>query len=223
LIITGGVLTDCPLLALAPTEVEIINSTCQMDCSVSGGQILAPVTNPCPIGSTLQYRIDQEEWTTTLPNYAQSGPSQRITTRCRCDVMHSVVSPASSGVFTLPGMCERIVNSANSGPGSLRHAVGCAQNDDVLVYDLPSVSQTFLTEPLALDKSVIIMGMLEMGVPTINIDFLNISGSGLNITGPQVVLENIKLASQNNVSNHPLLHIHNGSELVTKGQFEIVD
>ncbi len=223
LIITGGVLTPCPLLAEAPTEVEIINSTCQNDCSVLGGQILEPLVNPCPLGSTLQYRNDMDDWSTTLPIYDQDGPSQKITTRCVCDELSNEFSPISEGKNTLPGLCRRIVNSNNEGPGSLRHAIVCADTDDILVYDLPTATQTLLTQELIIDKPLTIMGMLDMDIPTINIDFTNMSGAGINISDAQVVLENIRLVSQNNTAQNPLLNIGNGGEVLTRGLVEIDD
>jgi len=137
--------------------------------------------------------------------------------------MNAVVSPASLGVSTLPGLCERIVNSNNDGPGSLRHAIECADTDDILVYDLPTVTETFLTQELIIDKPLTIMGMLDLDIPTIHIDFTNIMGAGMNITASQVIFENIRVASLNNTAQNPLLIIGNGGEVLTRGLVEIDD
>jgi len=94
----------CPVLTSAPGEVQITNSTCGTDCTVSGGQIQAPTTG-CPTGSSLQYSVNSGAWSATLPTYAPTGPAQTIQTRCSCDTDANTVSPASTGVTTVPGTC----------------------------------------------------------------------------------------------------------------------
>ncbi|HOY08282.1 MAG TPA: hypothetical protein PLO67_22895, partial [Saprospiraceae bacterium] len=95
----------CPAFASAPANVAVVNSACNDDCVVTGGSISAPAGTPCPQGSTLQYRVNGGAWTTTLPAYEQTGPSQFVQTRCSCDNNPAVTSPVSSGVTTNPGVC----------------------------------------------------------------------------------------------------------------------
>lgn len=223
LIISGATLTDCPILAVAPPEVDIINSSCQIDCSLAGGEIVIPNTTPCPTGSTLQFRVNAGSWSSVLPTYDQDGPPQFISTRCMCNDMPAVVSPASGGIMTSPGSCLQIVNSGDSGPGTLRHAIRCAQDGDELIYDLSNVTQSNLTQILTIDKAVSIVGNLDVGIPQINIDFTNLTGPGIIITGSTVTLEDIQINAQNNLSNEVLISINPGSLLTTKGTVELED
>jgi trimeric autotransporter adhesin len=94
----------CPELLIAPANVTLVNSTCN-GCSVSGGIITAPGGTPCPYGSTIQYQVNGGSWNTSLPDYDQTGPAQTIKTRCACNQLSSVVSPASASVKTIPGTC----------------------------------------------------------------------------------------------------------------------
>ncbi len=104
----------CPDLATAPDNVVIVNSTCGVGCTVSGGSIAAP-SGGCPAGSTLQYSTDNgTTWSANIPTYNQSGPEQTIMTRCNCDADNSISSPASSGVFTAPGVCKSPTATAGS-------------------------------------------------------------------------------------------------------------
>jgi hypothetical protein len=101
--------TSCPPLTTAPANVTFLNSTCDATCNVSGGSITAPTGTPCPVGSTLQYRVTvggvPGAWSTTLPVYAQTGPAQTIETRCLCDADLLTASPMSAAVTTAPGTC----------------------------------------------------------------------------------------------------------------------
>ncbi|MCC6279664.1 MAG: hypothetical protein IT262_03625, partial [Saprospiraceae bacterium] len=97
-------LPPCPELSVAPPNVAVVNSACNDACEVAGGSITAPA-NPCPQGSSIQYRVNGGAWSNTLPAYAQSGPAQFIQTRCLCDEFDAIASPASSGVATAPGFC----------------------------------------------------------------------------------------------------------------------
>ncbi|MBX2927129.1 MAG: T9SS type A sorting domain-containing protein [Saprospiraceae bacterium] len=99
------VVAACPSLTTAPGEVQIANSTCTTGCAVSGGSIIPPTTG-CPTGSSIQYSTDGgQSWSTTLPIYNVTGPAQTIQTRCVCDEDANTVSPASTGVTTVPGTC----------------------------------------------------------------------------------------------------------------------
>lgn len=96
----------CPELAAAPGEVQITNSTCTPECTLTGGSIASPATG-CPEGSVIQYRVDEGAWSQTLPTYNTSGPAQMIQTRCLCEEDEEVSSPASAGVLTAPGVCDQ--------------------------------------------------------------------------------------------------------------------
>ena len=103
--ILDKIVLACPTLNTAPDNVSIVNSTCT-NCILGGGNILAPTSNLCPTGSTLQYSTDAgTSWSTTLPLYNQSGSSQTIITRCNCNNDNTQTSPASNGVTTNPGTC----------------------------------------------------------------------------------------------------------------------
>jgi len=93
----------CPTLT-TPGEVQITNSTCTANCTVTGGNISAPTVG-CPMGSTLQYNVNGDGWSTNLPAYNTNGPAQTIQTRCSCDADPNTVSTASTGVTTVPGTC----------------------------------------------------------------------------------------------------------------------
>ncbi len=95
----------CPDFAAAPANVTVVNSVCNDDCVIVGGSIVAPAGTPCPEGSTLQYRVNSGQWTTTIPVYSQTGPGQFIQTRCSCNEDGSNNSPVSSGVTTAPAAC----------------------------------------------------------------------------------------------------------------------
>ncbi len=88
----------------APPVVIDSESTCEMDgMTLSGGIISAPATS-CPIGSTLEYSMDNGmTWSTMLPAYDQTT-SITVLTRCVCDIDMSVVSMTDM-VTTTPGMC----------------------------------------------------------------------------------------------------------------------
>jgi hypothetical protein len=103
----------CPTFSGAPANVSIVNSSCGSGCTLTGGSITAPTGMPCPAGSTLQYNVDNSGWTTTLPDYNQSGPAQSIRTRCSCDNDANNVSAESNPVSTMPGTLANPVVPAN--------------------------------------------------------------------------------------------------------------
>jgi hypothetical protein len=113
LIISGCSDNFCPDLSSAPGDVQVTNSSCVSPCTSSGGSIQAPVTG-CPTGSTLQYSVDGGTWSATLPTYDQDGPAQNIKTRCSCDEDANAVSPESTGVTTVPGVCPTPTLSGNA-------------------------------------------------------------------------------------------------------------
>ncbi|MBK7425726.1 MAG: T9SS type A sorting domain-containing protein [Saprospiraceae bacterium] len=98
--------SSCPDLTSAPGEVQITNSVCTLECSITDGMISAPLI-VCPEGSTLEYSVNNGEWTTTLPDYNASMASQQIQTRCLCDTDSEVSSPASAGISTMPAVCDQ--------------------------------------------------------------------------------------------------------------------
>lgn len=94
----------CPILNSAPSNVSVVNSSCN-NCVVSGGTISAPPGNPCPLGSSLQYQVNGGSWSLTLPTYAQNGPAQSIKTRCACNENPDYFSAESATLTTVPGSC----------------------------------------------------------------------------------------------------------------------
>ncbi|AEE52691.1 MopE-related protein [Haliscomenobacter hydrossis] len=93
----------CPdLSGPAPANVTIVNSTCTVGGTPSGGSITAPGGTPCPTGSTLQYQVNGGSWSSILPVYDQEGPAQSIKTRCSCDAVPATVSAESEAVSTAP-------------------------------------------------------------------------------------------------------------------------
>jgi len=95
----------CPLAGVpAPNNVTITNSSCQMVCTVGGGEIIAAVDN-CPAGFTLEYSEDGGAYSAVAPMYNQEGPAQSITTRCTCEDDATIAGPESVAVVTVPGMC----------------------------------------------------------------------------------------------------------------------
>ncbi|MEI6882440.1 MAG: hypothetical protein WCK82_14065, partial [Bacteroidota bacterium] len=97
--------STCPTFTSAPANVTITNSSCASACTVSGGLITAPSGTPCPTGSTLQYQVNGGSWSSTVPTYAQTGPTQTIKTRCSCDADNTMNSAESTPVSTVPGTC----------------------------------------------------------------------------------------------------------------------
>jgi len=94
----------CPVFTGPPPEVIIVNSVCSSGCAPAGGSITAP-SSPCPPGSSIQYKLGNGSYSSTIPVYDQDGPPQTIKTRCECDSYPNVEGPASSGVTTAPGSC----------------------------------------------------------------------------------------------------------------------
>src|SRR5690625_3901677 len=94
----------CPDLLVAPDNVSVADSFCEMGCLLTAGEILAPV-NACPDGSQLQYSTDNgETWSYDVPLYNQEEVIT-IVTRCECEEAPDVVSPVSAPVTTNPGEC----------------------------------------------------------------------------------------------------------------------
>lgn len=95
----------CPNLTTAPSDVIITNSVCSPGCIPAGGSIAPPAGMPCPLGSTIQYKLNNGVWSYTIPTYDQDGPPQSIKTRCKCDSYPQIESPQSGGENTVPGTC----------------------------------------------------------------------------------------------------------------------
>jgi Secretion system C-terminal sorting domain/HYR domain/SprB repeat len=95
---------SCPVLATAPANVTIVNSTCSATCTVTTGSIIAPTA--CSTGSTIQYSVNGGAWSSNLPTYSQTA--QSIQTRCICNSDATVFSPASAAVVTVPADCPTL-------------------------------------------------------------------------------------------------------------------
>ncbi len=95
-----GSCPNCPVFTAQAPAVQVTNSTCSTGCILAGGTIAAP-GGTCPAGSTLQYKVDNGVWSSTLPTYNQTT-AQTIKTRCSCDADPSIRND-SSAVTTVPG------------------------------------------------------------------------------------------------------------------------
>ena len=98
-------LCTCIPTEIAPLNVTITNSECQEECVIGGGIINSPEGTQCPEFYSLQYQVNGQEWSSTLPLYDQDGPPQTIKTRCSCDNNPEITSPESEPVTTAPGEC----------------------------------------------------------------------------------------------------------------------
>ena len=221
LVVSGANLANCPDISQTQSaEARIVNSVCNESCIVTGGMILAPQPSGCPSGTSLQFRTNGGQWSLTPPAYNQQGPSQLIQTRCACNEIPFVGGSPSTGVYTRPGECTRIVSSADSGPGTLRTAIRCAPEFSIIEYDMDVVSQSFIINPLIINKTLTLIGPGIDSKPEININFANIIGNpGMIITGEnkKLYLENIDLITTNNINHLPIINVETGAELHTRG------
>ena len=93
----------CPDLSIsAPQVVVVSESTCFIFGGTPTGGVLEVPTTDCPAGSTLKYSLDEDTYSTSLPQYDQDS-SIMVFTRCDCDE-GADMSPTSV-VSTMPGMC----------------------------------------------------------------------------------------------------------------------
>lgn len=223
LIITGANMKDCPGLADAPPNVAIVNSECSDSCVVEGGSITVP-QDACPMGSTLEFRVNDQPWTTVAPIYSQTGPSQTIKTRCRCDNFVNFVSPTSIPVVTNPGECGKVTNPADSGTGTLRHAIACINVGGTVFYDQPNTASTLLVNNLEINKSLTIEGLNSEEKPLITVDFTGISTAGIIIAGnSSVYFKNIDISGANNSGNLELIKVESPAVLTTEESVVLTD
>lgn len=153
----------CPIFTTEPDNVTIINSSCDMSCTASGGQIIAPSGTPCPAGSTIQY-FDGSTWSYTIPTYNQSGPVQNLSTRCVCDDDNTYISSESTPIATAPASCITLTcymdqdgdgygNASSSqsfcnscGSGFVANGLDCNDNDNMVnsqTISMPPQSSVF--------------------------------------------------------------------------------
>lgn len=156
---------DCPDLSSAPSNVTIVNSSCN-SCSSSGGLISAPPGMPCPAGSTLQYSVNNGSWTSTLPVYAQAGPAQTIKTRCLCNKNPNQMSPASGSITTAPGICPPC-----SPPNQVYHFN--------VTHNSGSVGWTSPGDPCISKYQLRIRHQISPGIWSTYTAWINASGPGL--------------------------------------------
>ena len=99
-----GQCPGCPDLSNTITPIPIItNSTCSgYDGTHSGGKIEKPTTH-CPIGSQLEYSIDNSTWSYQIPAYDQDM-ALTIYTRCNCnDEKYSKIEEVTTKPSQCPG------------------------------------------------------------------------------------------------------------------------
>ncbi len=105
-------------------------------------------------------------------------------------VSNGCTAIASKSVFVEGNL---VINSNNSGFGSLRNVLECANEESIIYFDQPNINFTLLTNPLPITKNVTISGLNLNSSAEIMIDF-NTAESGLNIfTNKTLTLQNIEL------------------------------
>ncbi len=89
-----------------------------------------------------------------------------------------------------------VKNSMNTGFGSLRNVIFCAEEGDTITYDLPTVVHSELTEGININKNLSIEGDLLLK-PAINVNF-NTAGYGIYIDGDKALtLKDIDIKTKN--------------------------
>lgn len=223
LIISGANLNDCPVLAKAPGNAIIQNSRFNASCTLSGGQFLAPTDLTCPLGSTIQYRVNDGLWSSSIPAYNQSGPIQYIATRCACNLHPDYTSPESTPISTRPRV---VANASDSGTGSLRHAILCANEFDTIYFDHQLVDSVTIIPTLDIDKSLTIIGNTSTDKSNITFDFNSVglaSALRLSGTGKQLILSNLIFHAVNNSLHNPIFHIESGNRIHIKDGVQLED
>jgi len=91
-----------------------------------------------------------------------------------------------------------VMNTNNSGFGSLRNVVECAVEGDSIYYNFPFNNNTILTEPIEIQKNITINGTLPLK-PEIALDFNNMTNGIIIHSSKYLYLNNvdIKLLNQN--------------------------
>lgn len=226
LIISGANIDNCPILAKAPNNVTLTNSYCDLSCNMVGGLIIAPSGTPCPLGSTLQYRVNTDNWSTIIPIYSQSGPEQTISTRCACNDQSDYTSPSSKPVITKPNYCNIVNTVADNVVGSLRNAILCTPENGTIIYDQMVTDSSYINTQLIIDKSLIIMGQSSQSDVNISFDFNNIGNiPGLEISGSNktVVFKNVNLKGMFNTLDIPIIDIKPTNVLIISDKVQIDD
>ncbi len=214
LIISGANINDCPVLAKSPGKAIVNNSFFDGNCNLSGGQILPPTSALCPVGSIIQYKVDNGNWSSNLPTYNQDGPVQSIYTRCVCTSSLDYTSPESKAIVTKP---NSIQSASDNGDGSLRRAIECSSEFDTIYFDHLVIDSVMITSPLEVDKCLTIQGNSVVDKSKIVFDFNNMGNSaGLQLSnvGKELILSNLILEGINNLAQNPLVNIQTGNNLI---------
>lgn len=214
LVISGANINDCPVLAKAPGKATIQNSFFDTNCNLAGGQILPPTSSLCPAGSIIQYKVNNGNWSSSLPSYSQNGPEQHIYTRCVCTSSPDYTSPESKVIITKP---NSIQVSSDGGMGSLRMAITCSVEFDTIHFDHVVTDSVMIINTLDVNKCLTLQGGSSAEKSKIVFDFNSLgSNPGLMISnlGKELILSNMILESINNNSNNPLIQIQTGNNLI---------
>ena len=222
-IISGANVNDCPILAIAPGKAIINNSYFDLACNLDNGHFLPPTGSACPVGSTIQYRVDNGSWSSTLPAYNQTGPIQSIFTRCVCNTSPDYTSPESRAHMTKP---NSVNSSSNSGIGSLSLAIQCAIEFDTIYFDHFAVDSVMITSFLNVNKCLTIQGNSSLDKSKILFDYNAIgTNAGLQLSGTskELILSNLVLEAINNTAQTPLINIQTGNQLILLDEVKLND
>lgn len=110
-----------------------------------------------------------------------------------------------------------VKNSNNSGFGTLRNVIYCAGEGSTIIYDLPNITGTKLTQQLTIDKTLTIQGTLN-SKPEIIFDYSS-QLSGLIIEpNKKLILENIDIKTINS-GNQKTFNGSGGIEIIATTKF----
>ncbi len=99
---TPGTCIACPSdLSNIEPIAQVTNSTCDIIGGTPSGGIISAPSTTCPTGTILEYSLEENTWSTSIPTYNQTSPLT-IYTRCNCD--DSEFSRIGE-VTTIPGIC----------------------------------------------------------------------------------------------------------------------
>lgn len=103
---------------------------------------------------------------------------------------------------------KTITNAYDSGFGTLRQAIACANAGDTIKLKLPPNTTLQLNSQLVINKNIVIVNTLSGQAPL----HCAVSGAGIQINGGQIVhLHNLSFtgACTNIIQNQGNLHLHN--------------
>jgi len=102
-----------------------------------------------------------------------------------------------------------VTDSGDSGPGTLRAAIDCVEEEGTITYDQPTTATTILTNPLIISKSLTIEGLSSSEKPEITVNFTGFgSNPGIKIVdGKTVILRDVDVSETNNPGTNALIEV----------------